>query len=251
MKKYVVIVLVGVFLLTFPCGAAAENTENGLTPIMGEGTLAPEQMYLYLITRNDDNGLNPISDEYAREFVRQTVLVARKEGVNYDVAFALMMHETGFLNYGGDVLAVQNNFGGLGATGGGAAGASFDEPAVGILAVVQHLKCYAGNEALNEECVDPRFSDRLRGISPYVEWLGRADNPSGVGWASPGDGYGAALLAMIDEIAAVDTSGVKKIDVSEKSSAAGELLVNALLILCGALALLLIRRLRRNWLNSL
>ncbi len=205
MKK-LVIFFAAFFLIYSPCTYACAETQ---TPIMGEGILSAKQMYIYLISNNNPNGINPIDEKYAAEFVNAVIKYSEAEGVRSDVAFALIMKETGFLNYGGDVMPVQNNFGGLGATGGGVSGASFDDMDTGILAVVQHLKCYATDEALNEECVDPRFSDSLRGKAPYVEWLGYADNPNGTGWAVPGDGYGQSILTMIETISLIDDSNIK------------------------------------------
>ncbi len=187
--------------------------EENLTPIMGKGEVEAEKMYLYLISNNKENGLNPIDEEYAREFVITTIREAEAEGVRYDVAFALMMHETGFLNFGGDVMASQNNFGGLGATGGGAQGAEFEDMQTGIRGVVQHLKCYASDEELVNECVDTRFANYLRGKAEYVEWLGKKDNPNGYGWAVPGKGYGGRIVKMIETMKSLDASDVEKIDI--------------------------------------
>lgn len=212
MKKYVIIMLfVLIFLCFAPRVCAAEET---LVPIMGKGVLTAEQMYKYLITNNKKDGANPIDEKTAREFVVNTIKEAEAEGVRSDVAFALMMHETGFLNFGGDVIATQNNFGGLGATGGGVQGAAFADVQLGIRAVVQHLKCYATTDVLVNECVDPRFSESLRGKAVYVQWLGVADNPNGTGWASPGSGYGNRILSMIDEISKVDTADVPVISLA-------------------------------------
>ncbi|MCD8045498.1 MAG: GBS Bsp-like repeat-containing protein [Clostridiales bacterium] len=106
------------------------------------------------------------------------------EGVAPAVAFCQAMKETGFLKFGGDVSITQYNFCGLGATGGGAAGNSFSTVREGIRAHVQHLKAYASTDSLNNTCVDPRFSYVTRGSAPYVEWLGKNENPNGVGWAT-------------------------------------------------------------------
>lgn len=201
-----------------PSAVFAED--EALTPIMGESSLTPEAMYQYLITHNKTDGLNPVDEDYAKAFVVTTIKEAKREGVRADVAFALMMHETGFLNFGGDVVPTQNNFGGLGTTGGGVKGASFENMQLGIRGVVQHLKCYASTEPLASECVDPRYSESLRGQAPYVQWLGKDDNPNGYGWAVPGTGYGNRLLGMIEEINAVDTSAVPAISLDDEEEPA-------------------------------
>lgn len=114
------------------------------------------------------------------------------EGVKAEVAFAQAMKETGFLRFGGQVNISQYNFAGLGATDGGAAGASFPNVRTGVRAQVQHLKAYASKEALNNSCVDPRFSLVKRGSAPYVEWLGQKENPQGYGWATA-ENYGYSI----------------------------------------------------------
>ena len=70
---------------------------------------------------------------------------------------------------------------------------------------MQHLKAYAAESALKNECVDPRFSLVARGSAPYVEWLGAADNPNGKGWAVPGKGYGEGVLSLLNKIIAQET----------------------------------------------
>lgn len=200
MKKYVAFIFIPILLskiLFLPSSVYAQDTQ---TPIMGHGKLSSEEMSEYLFSNNDQSGINPISKEYADNFAILTIKYSSEEGVDHDVAFALMMHETGYLNFGGDVLPSQNNFGGLGAVGGGANGASFATVDDGILAVVQHLKCYASNEPLNLPCVDPRFNEQLRKKAVYVEELGYEDNPNGTGWAYPGSGYGKSITSLISII---------------------------------------------------
>jgi hypothetical protein len=124
---------------------------------------------------------------------------AAAEGVKAEVVFAQAMKETGWLGYGGDVKINQFNFAGLGATGGGANGASFDTVRQGIRAQVQHLKAYASKDPLKNACVDPRFQYVTRGSAPYVLWLGQKENPNGVGWAT-GAGYGTSLTQMVLEL---------------------------------------------------
>ena len=115
------------------------------------------------------------------------------EGVRAEVAFAQAMKETGFLRYRGDVHIEQFNFAGLGATGNGNPGNSFPTVRMGIRAQVQHLKAYATSEPLNQEVVDPRYSLVNKGSAPYVEWLGKHENPTGIGWATAW-GYGNSIV---------------------------------------------------------
>ena len=109
------------------------------------------------------------------------------------------MKETAWLKFGGDVKIEQNNFAGLGTTGGGVAGASFTTVREGIRAQIQHLKAYGSKDALKNECVDPRFSLVTRGSAPYVEWLGLKENPNGYGWATS-EGYGIDIEKMVKNL---------------------------------------------------
>ena len=72
------------------------------------------------------------------------------------------MIETGNLRFGGDVLPEQCNFGGMGATGDGKRGLSFDTVLKGLRAQALHLRAYAGYEPLTvdpseAQKVDPRY----------------------------------------------------------------------------------------------
>ena len=135
------------------------------------------------------------------DFVNIVYQEAGVEGIKAEVVFCQSMLETGWLQFGGDVKVEQFNFAGLGATGGGVAGADFssygkDGVRMGIRAQVQHLKCYANKEALINPCVDPRWGEWLRGKAPYVEWLGIKENPYGTGWAAGAD-YGNNIVKLI------------------------------------------------------
>ena len=144
-------------------------------------------------------------EELARMFIEE----GEAEGVRGDVAFAQSLHETGYFKFGGIVLPSQNNYAGIGALNGNATGqaASFPDPRTGVRAQIQHLKAYASTEALVNACVDPRFSLVARGVAPYVEWLGAADNPQGRGWAVPGAGYGANIVKLLGQILAFQDPG--------------------------------------------
>lgn len=71
-------------------------------------------------------------------------------GIRWDYAFFQMLLETNYLSYRrgngdwGDVRPRQNNFAGIGATGGGVPGDSFPDVSTGVLAQMQHLLAYSG-----------------------------------------------------------------------------------------------------------
>lgn len=89
-------------------------------------------------------------------------------GVAWDVAIFQSCLETGFFTFRGDVSKDQNNFAGIGATGGGEPGESFATPLQGILAQCQHLACYAGVDVPEADLV----AARTRKVKPWI--LGKA-----------------------------------------------------------------------------
>ncbi len=64
-----------------------------------------------------------------------------------DFAWCQMEHETGFLNFRGDVKATQNNFAGIGATG-GVPGNSFRTEELGVIAQYAHICWYTEEKHL-------------------------------------------------------------------------------------------------------
>ena len=180
------------------------STETEKTAIMGKAQATASQMAAFCLSKNASPQLPSCTvEELARMFIEE----GEAEGVRGDVAFAQSLHETGYFKFGGIVLPTQNNYAGIGALNGNATGqaASFPDPRTGVRAQIQHLKAYASTEALVNECVDPRFSLVARGVAPYVEWLGAADNPQGRGWAVPGAGYGANIVKLLGQIMAQET----------------------------------------------
>ncbi len=171
--------------------------------IMGQSSTAVGQMVAYY----ESTGHSYPSSVYAnkgaaslRDFCQIAYEEAAAEGVRAEVLFCQAMKETGWLQFGGDVKADQCNFGGLGATGGGAQGATFANVREGLRAQVQHLKAYASTDALVNDCADPRFNLVSRGCAPNLEDLnGR--------WAVPGDGYGQDILRMINSLLGESSSG--------------------------------------------
>lgn len=125
---------------------------------------------------------------------------ATAENIKPEIVWCQAMLETGYLKFGGDVKISQYNFAGLGATGGGAQGASFSSVREGVRAQVQHLKAYASStvteNSLKYDLVDPRFKYVEKGCAKYVEILGQKENPSGNGWATSA-GYGTNIVNLI------------------------------------------------------
>ncbi|MEM9264835.1 MAG: N-acetylmuramoyl-L-alanine amidase [Cyanobacteria bacterium P01_F01_bin.13] len=151
--------------------------------IMGHGNTSQVSLMMFL-KNNNELALRNFPDlpkVYREE--------GATEGVNYDIAFCQMCVETSFLRFGGAVKASQNNFAGIGAIGGNAAGASFASARIGVRAQIQHLKAYASREPLVQELVDPRFRFVSRGSAVLVDQLsGR--------WAADPN-YGKKIMAML------------------------------------------------------
>lgn len=132
-------------------------------------------------------------------FCKIIIEEASAEGVKAEVVFGQIMHETGYLQFGGSVAPEQYNFCGLGAVNATEKGYAFKDVRTGIRAQVQHLKAYASKDALKNECVDPRFKYVERGCAPYVQYLGIKENPSGKGWAA-NEKYGIYIVNIINSI---------------------------------------------------
>ncbi|WP_240689234.1 N-acetylmuramoyl-L-alanine amidase [Ammoniphilus sp. YIM 78166] len=141
-------------------------------PIMGRSQAAASQMVSFV------RGVNPnFNPEIASDFLR----VGDRYGVRGDIAFCQSIHETNWFRFGGDVKPNQNNFGGIGATGGGNPGHSFATIEEGVTAQIQHLYAYATRDPLpaGEPLVSPRFHLVQRGSAPNWEDLAGK-------WAVPG-----------------------------------------------------------------
>ena len=169
-----------------------------LTRIMGEPMADAEQMRSYILQKNPNVAQSVI------DMIPLYISEGEAEGVRGDIAFAQSCLETGNYAFAGSAVTLdQNNFCGMGVTSRGKKGCSFDTPQLGIRAQIQHLKAYASEDALQNECVDSRFRYVTRGCAEYVEWLGQKENPDGKGWAT-GKGYGGKILNVLQDILEID-----------------------------------------------
>lgn len=162
------------------------TVQTARTPIVGKPVVTLAQAIAWL-------------DRKAADWVVMAELyysIAPRYNIRPDVALAQACKETGYFRFSNLVKPEQNNFAGLGATGPGSPGASFPDKATGVEAQVQHLYAYATTDPLPAEMrkLDIRFDLVRRGTAPYVEYLGAAENPAGVGWALPGIDYGQSIV---------------------------------------------------------
>ncbi|QHA93167.1 N-acetylmuramoyl-L-alanine amidase [Bacillus sp. N1-1] len=149
--------------------------------IQGDAVLNAKQMDAYVRT------INPGAPELAELYLSHSKIY----NIRGDIAYAQALHETNFFRFTGDVKPEQNNFAGIGATGGGANGATFPNASTGVLAHIQHLYAYASKSPIPafDQKVDPRFDLVTRGSA--TTW--KALNGK---WAVPGTTYGQLILAL-------------------------------------------------------
>lgn len=121
------------------------------------------------------------------------------------VAWPQMEHETGFLTFTGDVKPNQNNFAGIGATG-GVPGNSFKSEELGVIAHYAHLAWYFYKNHINEFCsakYDPRHFASKVGmeiiVHPRFTGDTRLQHLAG-SWAVPGVEYANRIFALAKEI---------------------------------------------------
>lgn len=176
----------------------SETPKTPLTEICGKPQATAEQMAGYLLSKNPAPKILCMAQELAELFIEE----GKTENIRGDIAWCQSLKETGYFKFGNIVNPEQNNYAGIGALNDNANGqcAVFSTPREGVRAQIQHLKAYANTDSLKNACVDPRFSKVKRGASPYVEWLGAADNPNGAGWAVPGNEYGESILKILAEV---------------------------------------------------
>lgn len=121
--------------------------------IFGEAEATQEQAAALIYLNNTDPQLNCSVDELVGLYWTE----AGREGVREDIALAQAIIETGFFSFTGDVKPEQNNYCGLGTTGGGVEGEYFDEPEIGVRAHIQHLLAYTTKKHPSTDIVDPRY----------------------------------------------------------------------------------------------
>ena len=165
------------------------------TSIIGTPLATQEQCVKYLLNNNPYPNL-PVS---AEEIVSYYYEEGTREGIRPDVAFAQALKETGFFSYGGDVIPEQNNYCGLGTTGGGVKGEFFATPQMGVRAHIQHLLAYSSTRRPLTPIIDPRYdivrnAYGSRTLGDWQDLNGR--------WAVPGKYYGQEILSMFKSILA-------------------------------------------------
>src|SRR5262245_35029493 len=133
--------------------------------------VTPRRLMHHVLERTPD--LRPAFRDIAR-YYRQHGEALR---VRWDYAFFQMLLETNYLSYRtgsgrwGDVDPRQNNFAGIGTTGGGVPGDSFPDVPTGVLAQMQHLIAYSGERV--SSLLAPRTREKQDDIIERSLALGR------------------------------------------------------------------------------
>ena len=158
--------------------------------ITGRGIKSEKELYKFFMKNN-----RKASKRKVKRLAKYYVEEAEIEGINSDVAFVQMCHETGFLRFGNLVTEDMNNFCGLGSTDAQHRGERFATERLGVRAHIQHLQAYATTEdtPLSQELVDPRYSwvHRTRLVTDIFGLTGT--------WATDPE-YGQKLDALLTRL---------------------------------------------------
>src|SRR5262245_25235044 len=133
--------------------------------------VTPRRLMHHVLERTPD--LRPAFRDIAR-YYKQHCKALR---LLWDYAFFQMLLETNYLSYKtgsgrwGDVDPRQNNFAGIGTTGGGVPGDSFPDVSTGVLAQMQHLIAYSGERVSRP--LAPRTREKQGDIVERSLALGR------------------------------------------------------------------------------
>jgi len=133
--------------------------------------VTPRRLMHHVLERTPD--LRPAFRDIARYYKQHGEALR----VRWDYAFFQMLLETNYLSYKtgngrwGDVDPKQNNFAGIGTTGGGVPGDSFPDVSTGVLAQMQHLIAYSGERVRSP--LAPRTREKQDDIIEQSLALGR------------------------------------------------------------------------------
>ncbi|AHH14029.1 glucosaminidase domain-containing protein [Borrelia nietonii YOR] len=171
MQQKFILLIISLILLTVKSYCIEEiieiNTEiqkeKYIPFLLSRGKSQVEDLIRYTLKMNPH-----LEAEYVKTIAQTYIDESIIEGINYDIAYAQMLLETGILKFNGIVSKEQHNFSGIGATDNFTKGNSFSNIKEGIRAHIQHLKAYASRQNINSNMVDPRFYLVKRGSAPTI-----------------------------------------------------------------------------------
>lgn len=150
-------------LVLMPAGAGGQTPSAPLgTPVLGPSLLSADQLAAWYAS----TGVTSTSPTDVATLARVFIDEGQAQGVRGDLAFAQSMLETGYLRYGGQVRASDNNFSGLGACDACVRGLAFPDPVTGVRAQIQHLWAYASPEARAGATARPNVDIRFDLVMP-------------------------------------------------------------------------------------
>jgi hypothetical protein len=181
--------------------------------------VTPERLMQYLELRN--RRLAPQFKAIARYYKTH----GDRYRVRWDYAFYQMLIETNFLTYRtgsgkwGDVRPSQNNFAGIGATGGGVPGDRYPDVSTGVLAQIQHLVAYSGE--IVERPVAPRTREVQQKVVELSQAVGRPVTYRDLAgrWAVDHK-YGASIESIASRFRAQFCDGAPEMQIAANDRAA-------------------------------
>ena len=170
--------LAGALLITTGASAGAASESRPMLPAIRlaasqpvPACVTPSRLNRHLLERTPD------LDPRFRDIARYYKLHGEALRVRWDYAFFQMLLETNYLSFKtgsgrrGDVDPRQNNFAGIGTTGGGVPGDSFQDVSSGVLAQMQHLVAYSGERVARP--LAPRTREKQDDIIELSQALDR------------------------------------------------------------------------------
>lgn len=173
--------------------------------------VTPERLTAFLTAQNDK--LDPKFQTIAADYKRH----GDAQKIRWDFAFYQMLLETNYLKFRrgdgtpGDVKPRQNNFAGIGATGGGVPGDSYPDVSTGVLAQMQHLVAYSGVRVENP--VAPRTREVQDGVIAQSKRLGRTVRFGDLTrrWAADSQ-YARSIVSVSERFTAAHCSGSEPVE---------------------------------------
>lgn len=175
--------------------------------IFGPPSATPEQAVAAILTRKPDASYTPYD---VRSIVGSYWQVCLPVNVNPVIAIAQMMHETGTLTEPPS-LRPRRNPAGIGITADGVPGVSFLNWQQSVIGQVGRLLAYctslaertpAEHDLIAAALAYRDLPPRIQNSATCLRQLGQVHNPSGSGWAKPGDNYGNKLAEYANAIGA-------------------------------------------------
>jgi N-acetylmuramoyl-L-alanine amidase/PKD repeat protein len=198
-------------------GANLENVSNS-TNMIGYIDITEAALLKIFVNRNSSkldraSRIAPLYIKYGKIF-----------NIRADIAWAQMCHETAFLEFTGDVKPEQNNFVGLGATGGGVPGHSFATEELGVIAHYAHLAWYYYPNDINEYC-NKAYDPRHFGTG-HTNYTGDTTLGFLNGRWAPGATYTDKIILFTNQIIQGISSGSQTITVSVTANAGQDKQIN-------------------------